>query len=260
MSRPDGKYNNKRVNGSKAEDPRIKQCTICENDYHPYKSQDHTYCNLCYRTTELFKAAALEETQEAYKKVTEKHKPTLDALSQYETDEEWNVEAYMEASRKIQGEAYRDVEGKPPRHYYYSPAIQELLIEADEHDAATCVRILDTLLLSLQEDTGIAHWHIKTILNTLTDMYGPELVIDVSYVVKMGAVKYGHSNYRNGMRFSLCISSFMGHLLKHSLLGQEKDEESGYSHLLHCAANMMMLLGYVEDPDIVDKYNDIKDM
>lgn len=174
------------------------------------------------------------------------------------------LDEYMEASQEIQGEEYlesgkRDSSHKPPRHFFYTKGVSAYLIEAQAHDHAAIVEYVDELIDKLNTYPEIAHFFVSGIITKLREMYDGFLISDVSYVVEMGARKYGHSNYTKGMNFSLCISSFMGHLLKHALL-EENDEESGHNHLLHCAANMLMLLGYLSDKEMVKRFNDIPRM
>lgn len=179
-----------------------------------------------------------------FKEGIDKHEKTMNELKQHE-----------------QTEGNRDVSGKPPRHYFYTEGLQEYLRILEKPAHANLVNNIEQLLKELKDNASLepARNQVAWILIDIKMLYGPKLLQDVSYVVKMGAEKYGHSNYKKGMRFSYCISSFMGHLLSHAQ-GQELDDESGHNHLLHCVANMLLLLGYLTDGNLVERFNDIHEM
>lgn len=277
------------IKGRKQEsnDHRIKHCTICQNDYHPSKSQTHTYCTLCAKVIETFHKAKEKQLKELDQTMS-KDEITKAALSitnsstnhkvkccgkcpgislQSETHPynplelrevpDIDLDSLTTIELDLPDEGKRDTSGKPPRHYFYEEGLCALLPQL--HGEA-CERICWLLEALNNRDIKEAKNSIRYALDSIKELYdGPNLLSDVSYVVKMGAEKYGHANYKKGMKFSYCISSFMGHLLKHAQ-GQELDEESGYNHLLHCAANMLMLLGYLTDKDLIERFNDIPEM
>lgn len=56
-----------------------------------------------------------------------------------------------------------------------------------------------------------------------------------------GANKYGKYNFRNGIDYTRLIDAAQRHILAFSD-GEDKDPESGVSHLAHARANLAMLL------------------
>lgn len=68
----------------------------------------------------------------------------------------------------------------------------------------------------------------------------PKFILGMARILTFGAVKYGEHNWKKGIAYSRLISSAQRHLLAFSD-GIDKDEESGESHLLHCAVNLMFL-------------------
>ena len=82
------------------------------------------------------------------------------------------------------------------------------------------------------------------------DLLRPEFVLGIGKVLAYGASKYNESrgdlpNYLkdDGFHYSRLIASAQRHLAQFQM-GTDIDEETGESHLLHCAANLMMLHTY----------------
>jgi len=71
------------------------------------------------------------------------------------------------------------------------------------------------------------------------------LIIAVAEVLKYGEQKYAKGNWKKGMDWTKPYDCLMRHMFKW-LNGEEKDEESGLSHLYHAAANIAMLIEYKE--------------
>ena len=168
----------------------------------------------------------------------------------------------------------RDTKSKPPRHYFYSEGLIEYFsVEGGLTAESNMIVAIDELVDSLRDDkTKKAIDSCKDIIECLAAEYSStdtkkHLLSDVSYVTELGALKYGHSNYRKGLKFSCCISSFMGHYLKHAT-GVKDNTEYGpdgqvlltADNLLFCAANILILLGYLNNTEIINKCNDIPDM
>lgn len=66
---------------------------------------------------------------------------------------------------------------------------------------------------------------------------------EVALVMGFGAKKYGVENWRLGMRWGRCAAAAFRHLSAW-MCGQDKDPETGYSHLAHAACCIMFLLTY----------------
>lgn len=71
----------------------------------------------------------------------------------------------------------------------------------------------------------------------------PEVIEEALKVYAMGAKKYGRANYLKGIAYSRLFSAAMRHLWAW-WRGEEKDEESGLSHLSHALWNVMSLLEF----------------
>ena len=75
-------------------------------------------------------------------------------------------------------------------------------------------------------------------------------------VVKMGAEKYGMMNYRHGTEVSRRLNSAFRHLDKLIHHDEKWDQESGYSHRLHIAANLLIICSWFTLPNWTE-LNDI---
>ena len=173
------------------------------------------------------------------------------------TDKTWNANGT------------REIGGKPPRHYFYPEGLLVYLYHTAPVDYMLILSKVDyiiTLLSGTSQKERPQEYTLKSlssILTRLRELYsskypGKELLSEMSYVVKMGADKYSYKGYQKGMEYSLFISSFMGHFLKS--LTEENDQESGLPHLLHCGANILILMGYVNTKGIKSEFNDIPKM
>lgn len=69
-----------------------------------------------------------------------------------------------------------------------------------------------------------------------------------------GAGKYGKYNFRKGIEYTRLLDAVMRHTLAFSD-GEDKDPESGESHLAHARANLAMLLYMIKShPELDDRY------
>ena len=83
------------------------------------------------------------------------------------------------------------------------------------------------------------------------DLIPPEALMAVGEVFAYGAEKYEEWNWRKGMEHSRLVSALLRHLMAHQM-GEDKDPESGHTHLAHMACNALMLLGSYLNEDGVD--------
>lgn len=75
------------------------------------------------------------------------------------------------------------------------------------------------------------------------DLIPPELMESVAKVLQFGAKKYAPRNWEKGMDWSRVFSA----LQRHSWAwwkGEDKDPETGFSHLEHAACCIAFLLAY----------------
>lgn len=86
------------------------------------------------------------------------------------------------------------------------------------------------------------------------DLLPREALVEVAKVLSVGASKYGRYNWRKGMQWSRITSACLRHLTAFND-GQDKDPETGISHLAHAACNLMFLIDYEKNhPELDDRY------
>ena len=67
---------------------------------------------------------------------------------------------------------------------------------------------------------------------------------DVVGVLNHGAVKYDYRNWENGMKWSRLFSAAMRHMVSWFQFREDKDKESGISHLSHAICCLLFILSY----------------
>lgn len=85
------------------------------------------------------------------------------------------------------------------------------------------------------------------------DLIPMDSIRDVAAVYTMGAKKYADENWREGISWKRIYGAVLRHI---SLwfLGQDRDEESGLSHLAHAAWGLLTLLNYTRThPELDDR-------
>ena len=75
------------------------------------------------------------------------------------------------------------------------------------------------------------------------ELITPEFIFELSEVLAYGAKKYEDRNWEKGMKWSRPFGALMRHLWAW-WKGEDKDEETGFSHLAHAACNVMFLLTF----------------
>lgn len=86
-------------------------------------------------------------------------------------------------------------------------------------------------------------------LKTRLDLIEPEFIEQVGKVLTFGAQKYEPNNWQNvDDAENRYYAALMRHLLAYRK-GEEKDPESGLSHLAHAACNAMFLLHFEQEKD-----------
>lgn len=68
----------------------------------------------------------------------------------------------------------------------------------------------------------------------------PRFIQELADLMTASAEKYGKYNWALGQEYHTPFDSCMRHMLKF-IKGEDLDDESGKSHLLHAAANIMIL-------------------
>lgn len=75
------------------------------------------------------------------------------------------------------------------------------------------------------------------------DLLPPELLEEVARVLTFGAEKYSARNWELGMQWSRPFGAMMRHMWAW-WGGEDKDPETGYSHLAHAACCIAFLVSY----------------
>lgn len=82
---------------------------------------------------------------------------------------------------------------------------------------------------------------------------------EVACVLGFGAEKYGDHNWRHGMVWSRLYASALRHLLSWNA-GEDKDPETGRSHLAHACCCLLFLLQYERDhPHLDNRFKSIEE-
>lgn len=88
---------------------------------------------------------------------------------------------------------------------------------------------------------------------TPTDLLPPLFMLGIARVLGFGAGKYGRFNYRDGIEYLRLYGAALRHLFSW-YQREECDPESGESHLLHAATNLLMLYEMTQiRPDLDDR-------
>lgn len=81
-----------------------------------------------------------------------------------------------------------------------------------------------------------------------------EALMQTAAVLKFGADKYAAHNWRGGFAWSRPLAAAMRHILAFNA-GEDKDPESGLSHLAHAACCIMFLLEFEKThQELDDRY------
>lgn len=75
------------------------------------------------------------------------------------------------------------------------------------------------------------------------DLISTPALIELAKVLDFGAQRYGRFNWAKGLNYSRIIAAVFRHLWAWNNR-QDKDQESGLSHLAHAMAGLMFLLDY----------------
>jgi hypothetical protein len=87
------------------------------------------------------------------------------------------------------------------------------------------------------------------------NLLSTEAMNQTAAVLKFGAIKYAEHNWRKGFTWSRPLAAAMRHLTAFND-GEDKDPESGLSHLAHAACCIMFLLEFEKThPELDDRYN-----
>lgn len=86
----------------------------------------------------------------------------------------------------------------------------------------------------------------------------PKFILDLADLITQSAKKYGKYNYAKGQNYSTPFDSCMRHLLEFQQ-SVDFDNESSKSHILHAAANLMILYGsFIRHKELDDRAEEFK--
>lgn len=102
----------------------------------------------------------------------------------------------------------------------------------------------------LSEPTGIKHDQEKPDMSLLSST----ALVKIAQVMTFGKKKYSAHNWRGGFVWSRVLSAAMRHLVAY-IGGEDKDPETGLSHLAHCGCCIQFLLEFEEThKELDDRY------
>lgn len=86
------------------------------------------------------------------------------------------------------------------------------------------------------------------------DLLSPKAMTEIAKVMGFGAVKYNKNNWKAGIEWSRIIGAALRHIEAFND-GQDKDPETGLSHIAHASCCLMFLLEYEQThPELDDRY------
>jgi hypothetical protein len=98
--------------------------------------------------------------------------------------------------------------------------------------------------------SGIKHDQEKPDMSLLSSI----AIVKMAQVMTYGKKKYSAHNWRGGLAFSRLLAAALRHIFAY-LGGEDKDPETGLSHLAHASCCLMMLLEQESTrPDLDDRY------
>ena len=122
-------------------------------------------------------------------------------------------------------------------------------------DTATIPQETITRIVEQFKNTGTA---LKFDTDKLPlNLLSTEAMNQTAAVLKFGAQKYAEHNWRKGFAWSRPLAAAMRHLTAFND-GEDKDPESGLSHLAHAACCIMFLLEFEKThPELDDRYKSV---
>ena len=85
------------------------------------------------------------------------------------------------------------------------------------------------------------------------DLLDPTAMQELAMVLTFGATKYAANNWRYGLSKGRLIAAALRHLFTY-LGGEDKDPESGLSHVAHAMCCCMFLIGLEHRTDLDDRW------
>lgn len=129
---------------------------------------------------------------------------------------------------------------------YYCPFHGENRINVPMTTPDTDIN-LQEMVMEGQTDiqTGIKYDGGKAPLANYLSLWSMTAIIETGKVLEFGGKKYGYFNWKKGLAWLRVLSAVFRHLTAW-MMGQDKDPETGLSHLAHAMCGIMFLLEYEE--------------
>lgn len=87
------------------------------------------------------------------------------------------------------------------------------------------------------------------------ELLSPFALEEMAKVMTMGAVKYGDENWRMGLSWRRVLGAVLRHVFAY-MRREDKDPETGLSHLAHASCGLMFLLEYsTSHKELDDRYS-----
>lgn len=129
----------------------------------------------------------------------------------------------------------REVMAHSGLSYYRSQKlIESRQTPALAYDPKRVAREIDELINEgRKDDSGKTPWHLMP----------PDALNQIAQVLAFGATKYGDRNWERGMNWSRPFAALMRHMWAW-WRGEDRDPETGLSHLAHAGCCILFLLTY----------------
>jgi hypothetical protein len=91
--------------------------------------------------------------------------------------------------------------------------------------------------VAVRDDSGKTNWSLMPF----------EALEEINKVLEFGATKYSANNWQEGtgFKYSRVLNSLLRHVFAF-MRGEDKDPESGLSHMAHAGCNVLFILYYLK--------------
>ncbi len=96
----------------------------------------------------------------------------------------------------------------------------------------------------------------KDLGKPLIHLVNPGFILGLAEVLTFGAAKYEEDGWMKGISFRRIVSAMGRHMIQ-ILLGNMVDDETGFLHIYHVAANVMFLAHYLENRWVYREFDDL---
>ena len=92
--------------------------------------------------------------------------------------------------------------------------------------------------IAVRDDSGKTNWSLMPF----------EALEEINKVLEFGATKYAANNWQEGtgFKYSRVLNSLLRHVFAF-MRGEDKDPESGLSHMAHAGCNVLFILYYLKN-------------